>query len=99
MTPALGLTVYHPDKADPGYTLLRPLRARNAYLIDMQGNEKGRGTARGIAAMPDMTHRASQYTQGALSHGLWGPAPSPEGRGRLSCQSWRAMVTFFRRTM
>ena len=37
MTPALGLTVYHPDKADHGYTLFAPMTGTSAYLIDMQG--------------------------------------------------------------
>jgi hypothetical protein len=37
MTPALGLTVYHPDKAEHGYTLFAPMTGTSAYLIDMQG--------------------------------------------------------------
>ena len=37
MTPALGLTVYHPDKADHGYTLFAPMTGTGACLIDMQG--------------------------------------------------------------
>jgi hypothetical protein len=37
MTPALGLTVYHPDKVDHGYTLFAPMTGTSAYLIDMQG--------------------------------------------------------------
>lgn len=36
MTP-LGLTVYQPDKASPGYTLFAPMTGTDAYLIDMQG--------------------------------------------------------------
>jgi len=37
MTPALGLTVYQPDKAHHGYTLFAPMTGTSAYLIDMQG--------------------------------------------------------------
>jgi hypothetical protein len=37
MTPALGITVYHPDKVDHGYTLFAPMTGTSAYLIDMQG--------------------------------------------------------------
>jgi hypothetical protein len=37
MTPALGLTVYHLDKANHGYTLFTPMTGTSAYLIDMQG--------------------------------------------------------------
>jgi Arylsulfotransferase (ASST) len=37
MTPAPGLTVYHPDKADHGYTLFAPMTGTGACLIDMQG--------------------------------------------------------------
>ena len=33
MTPALGLTVDHPDKADPDYTLFAPMTDTSAYLI------------------------------------------------------------------
>jgi len=33
MTPALGLTVYHPDKADHGYTLFAHMTGTSAYLI------------------------------------------------------------------
>jgi hypothetical protein len=35
MTPALGLTVYHPDKTAPGYTLFAPMTDTSAYLIAM----------------------------------------------------------------
>ena len=37
MTPALGLTVSHPDQADHGYTLFAPMTGMSAFLIDMQG--------------------------------------------------------------
>jgi hypothetical protein len=30
MTPALGLTVYHPDKANHGYTLFAPMTGTSA---------------------------------------------------------------------
>ena len=32
-----GLTVYHPDRVCPGYTLFTPMTETMAYLIDMQG--------------------------------------------------------------
>lgn len=37
MAHTLGLTVYHPDKADHGYTLFAPITGTSAYLLDMQG--------------------------------------------------------------
>lgn len=34
----LGLTLYKPDKAYPGYTLFAPMLGTDVYLIDMRGN-------------------------------------------------------------
>ena len=34
----LGLTLYNPEMAFPGYTLFAPLEGTNAYLLDMRGN-------------------------------------------------------------
>jgi hypothetical protein len=33
MTPTLGLTAYHPNKADHGYTLFAPMTGTNAYPV------------------------------------------------------------------
>ncbi len=37
MTPQLGLTIYQPHKAFPGYTLFAPILGKMAYLLDMHG--------------------------------------------------------------
>lgn len=44
MTPQLGLTLYQPDKASPGYTLFAPIPAKDVYLIDMHGSVVHRWT-------------------------------------------------------
>ena len=58
MTPALGLTVYHPDQADHGYTLFALMTGTSACLIDMQGDE-------GVEEQPSLLFQPhTEWTQG-----------------------------------